>query len=181
MMLSKNAGSLPDERAHAISTTATAAAARITSAYSAVVCPASVRARVRARTHRSATSERARTYQNSSIPVHPLSADRLDGGHEHRDHREEEERGEDEEHEGEQHLHGRRPGAFGRGGSARFANVGREAPHLLGERGAERLRTRERGRGPSEVRDREPFRDGGELVPPATAESGRAHPPLPLG
>jgi len=36
-MLSKNAGSFPDERAHAINTTATAAAARITSAYSAVV------------------------------------------------------------------------------------------------------------------------------------------------
>src|SRR4029077_10767549 len=41
MMWSKNAGSLPDERAHAIRTTAMAAAARITSAYSAVVCPSS--------------------------------------------------------------------------------------------------------------------------------------------
>jgi hypothetical protein len=40
MMLSKNAGSFPDERAHTIKTTAIAAAARITSAYSAVVCPA---------------------------------------------------------------------------------------------------------------------------------------------
>ena len=43
MILSKNAGSLPDERAHAIKTTAIAAAARITRAYSAVVWPRSAR------------------------------------------------------------------------------------------------------------------------------------------
>ena len=41
MMSSKNAGSLPTSFAQAISTTATAAAARITSAYSAVVWPSS--------------------------------------------------------------------------------------------------------------------------------------------
>ncbi len=50
MMESKNAGNLPDDRAHAINTTATAAAARITSAYSAVVCPASSDGRWLART-----------------------------------------------------------------------------------------------------------------------------------
>ena len=43
MILSKNAGSLPEDFAHAIRTTAIATAARITSAYSAVVCPASCR------------------------------------------------------------------------------------------------------------------------------------------
>ena len=41
MMWSKNAGSFPDDRAHAIRTIAMAAAARITRAYSAVVWPRS--------------------------------------------------------------------------------------------------------------------------------------------
>src|SRR5919198_4124432 len=43
MILSKKAGNFPDDRAHVISTMATAAAARITNAYSAVVCPSSRR------------------------------------------------------------------------------------------------------------------------------------------
>src|SRR3972149_4733282 len=102
MMLSKNAGSLPDERAQAMSTTATAAAARMTSAYSAVVCPTSRDRRTR-----------RRTYQDSSTGSPPSSADGLQRGHEHRDHGEEEEGGEDEEHEREQHLHGRLAGALG--------------------------------------------------------------------
>src|SRR6266542_1582708 len=43
MFLCKNEGSSPDDPTHATSTMATAAAARITSAYSAVVCPSSRR------------------------------------------------------------------------------------------------------------------------------------------
>jgi hypothetical protein len=43
MIWSKNAGSFPDDRAHVMRTTAIAAAARMTSAYSAVVWPFSER------------------------------------------------------------------------------------------------------------------------------------------
>jgi hypothetical protein len=91
MMLSKNAGSLPDERAQAMRTTAIAAAARITRAYSAVVCPSS---------RRSDVSHGPRAIAGSTS-LHLLSADGPDGGEQHGNHREEEEGGQDQEHERE--------------------------------------------------------------------------------
>src|SRR6188472_2720201 len=138
MSESKNAGSLPDARTHAISTTATAAAAKITSAYSAVVCPASSESSPAARTCS------ARTYQDNSIPVHLLSRDRSHGGEEDGNHREEEERGEDQEHEREQHLHRRRPGALRRGCAPNLANVRCQPRDLLGQGRPDRLRSGQR-------------------------------------
>src|SRR4029453_4425352 len=174
MMASKNAGNLPEDRAQEINTTATAAAARITSAYSAIVCPASSDSRWRART------QRARTYQDKSIPVHPLSGDRTDGGQQDWDHRQEEERGEDEEHEREEHLHGRRSSALGGRRAPDLAYVGGEMPDLLGQRRPERVGPRERAEQPMEVGEREAVAHGAQLVAPPPAEVAGIEPPAEL-
>src|SRR5919197_1237020 len=162
MIESKNAGSLPEARAHAISTTATAAAARITSAYSAVVCPASSASR------RPMRMWRARTYQDNSIPVHLLSGDvsgdRTDGGEEDGDHREQEERGEDEEHQREQHLDRGRSGPLGGGGPPHLPNVGGEPGDLIGQGRADRLGPRQRADQSAEVGKLQAIPRGPQLV-----------------
>src|SRR5919204_6651236 len=107
MMLSKNAGSLPDDRAHVIRTTATAAAARITSAYSAVVWPAcafSSCRRTRRRTYHARNILHLLPCGSAAEPDRLALADGAEGRDQDRHDREEEEGGEDEEHEGEEHL-----------------------------------------------------------------------------
>src|SRR5688572_2564174 len=158
MMLSKNAGSFPDDRAHAISTTAMAAAARITRAYSAVVCPTCSDSRTR-----------ARTYQDrNTAPL--LSIDRPHGGQQDGNHREEEEGGEDQEHEGEEHLHGSRPGPFHRAHAGSLTHVGCQSRHLIRQRGAQSLRAKEETDRSPEVGLSKPARRSRDLVPPATPQ-----------
>src|SRR5207249_4701065 len=127
MTLSKNEGSLPDDLAHAINTTATATAARITSAYSAVVCPSSRRSEIGR-----AKSVRSRMYNHNST-ITTSSSERPDGRHQYGNHREEEERGEDHEHEGEEHLHRRGPGTLAGPGPTRLSNFVRELLQAVGE------------------------------------------------
>src|SRR3954451_5142500 len=160
MMLSKNDGSLPDDRAHAISTTATAAAARITSAYSAVVCPISSRRRICARTN-----------QRSPMapPLEP-SADLRHGGEQDRRHREEEERGEDQEHEGEEHLHGGGSSALDGTRAPLLANICGEARHLVGQGRPESFCPHEEPDGSPEVGEAQPLPCGRELVAPPPPE-----------
>src|SRR5688500_12515149 len=158
MMLSKNAGSFPEDRAHAISTTATAAAARITRAYSAVVCPTCSDSRTR-----------ARTYQDrNTAPL--LSTDRPHGGQQDGDHREEEESGEDEEHEGEEHLHRCGPRPLDRAHARSFADLGCKASHLFRQRGTQALGAKQESDRPPEVVQPESVPRSGDLVPPAPTE-----------
>src|SRR5215218_7775295 len=170
MMFSKNDGSLPDDRAHAISTTATAAAARITSAYSAVVCPISSRSRICARTN-----------QRSPMapPLEP-SADLRHGGDQDRHHREEEERGEDEEHAGEEHLHGGGARAFDRTRPPFLANIRSESRHLVRERRPESLGPNEKPDRALEVGEPEALARRRELVAPPRPEIRIAQGPLEL-
>src|SRR5947207_8499000 len=140
MMLSKKAGSFPDERAHAIRTTAIAAAARITRAYSAVVCPSSRR---NAEPRSGATTARriapTSAYTEANNALHLLSADRSNGAQQHGHHREEEEGRKNEEHKGEQHLDGGGPRPLARLRSPGCANVPGEVGHRLRQRRPERL------------------------------------------
>src|SRR5262245_32966431 len=172
MIESKNAGNLPEARAQAIRTTATAAAARITSAYSAVVCPAS------SASLRPARTCMARTYQDNSIPVHLLSGDRTHGGEEDGNHRGEEERGEDEEHQWEQHLHGRRSGALGGGGTPNLTDIGGEPRDLLRQRGPNRLGPSKRADQSVEVGQVEPLARGLQLDPPSATQIRRVDDPV---
>src|SRR2546426_12165136 len=105
MTLSKNSGSFPDDWAHAIRTRATAAAARMTRAYSAVVWPPSRLSENRptfppSRSDRTAALSQVPTrsempYMASPPFFQPRSAERADRGQHDRPYGEEEERGKD--------------------------------------------------------------------------------------
>jgi hypothetical protein len=128
MMESKNAGSLPDDRAHAINTTATAAAREDHERVLGRRLPRLL-GDPATRPHVAGADVPGQEH-----PVHLLSGDRSDGGQQDRDHRQEEEGGEDEEHEREEHLHRCGPRALGGGRTSNLAHVGGEVLDLLGER-----------------------------------------------
>ncbi len=178
-------GELPDDFAHAISTIATAAAARITRAYSAVVCPSSRRlhggerppASVDRRERIEPRTKHKVCIANMVTSSQPMERKVVS---KHRHHREEEEGGEDEEHEREQHLHRRRSGAFGECGAAGAAHVDREVAGR-GRRATSpstSVRVEHRDR-PAKVGRREPLRhvdasSSRHLVPRSTAANAPA-------
>src|SRR5207302_11354922 len=87
--------------AHAMSRAPIAAAPRMTSAYSAVVCPTSART---ARTNRRSIGFLLGIWSTGE------ALDAREAGQQRRDHREQPERGQDHEHEGEQQAHGHSDG-----------------------------------------------------------------------
>src|SRR5919106_172467 len=163
MIPSKKAGSFPEDLAQARRTRAMAAAASITSAYSAVLWPSSSAAafrEARIRSHRhsdlSHLSNHDWAYTAIRSTASPPSGRSRETpcGHEHRrDHRCEDECGEDQEHEGEEHEDWRPASPFLRQRPSLVANVPCQATELLREGSAQTLSALQGRREPPQISD----------------------------